>query len=449
MGWRPHYDGVKYFTIEDRIGTPIDVGPLLSREGFGLTMRLQIYADITEFYEPGPDAPGPRAAPSEVQRAFLKLLLVRDLDLRIVQVESFDDLRDENGQYGALSDQDLQLIQNALHQPTKGEVNWAQSGRPAVLLDSDEVRSEFLDSYFEFLPMPLAQTNTSIWTLDLSNMKLDLAPGVYELQFRLTLMERDHRDVEHKTSASLRFWVWDPPSIDELRVIEGYDTQRMIHGLDYERQRQESFQMIMGTDEPPSQQVGWAQNTFDQAAAYERGIGVTQDDAQAFRLYSESCLNGGHTMACTALGVFYETGRGVTADLSHAIALYEWGCNAGNALACHHLGNMYLFGKGVAQDYERARKLMRLSCDQGEAEGCANLGYIYGAGQGVEVNYSRAVALYRKACDMKSAHACRNLGIMYESGFGVDRDLIQARQLFAQSCAMGDTEGCQDQGRLQ
>ncbi len=247
--------------------------------------------------------------------------------------------------------------------------------------------------------------------------------------------------------------------------------------------------------------VGGWENCFQIAESYRKGNGVPRDVARAAQFYEHAC-DGGHTEACSILGLIrdggevykeacdggdaegcwhlgniYEEGDGESRDYgraqesyrlacaggyaqgcinlaryyiaeepSQAAELYRQGCDGGDADACNLLGVMYSAGNGVVEDPSRAAELFKQACDRGEAWGCSNLGKLYEAGNGVPLDRVRAAKLYGSACEGGIAPACNSLGLLYVSGYGVSRNLGRAAELFRRGCDGEEAWGCYNLG---
>ena len=77
----------------------------------------------------------------------------------------------------------------------------------------------------------------------------------------------------------------------------------------------------------------------------------------------------GHKGAQSNLGVFYEHGKGVTADASAAVAWYRRAAEAGEAGGQLNLGRCYADGKGVAVDARAAAEWL----ERAAASDCAEV----------------------------------------------------------------------------
>src|SRR6266545_2680359 len=98
--------------------------------------------------------------------------------------------------------------------------------------------------------------------------------------------------------------------------------------------------------------VAWlCVSTFSQPAECMRWTPQTPDDVKKL---SAECEKG-QLASCTALGIDYLTGRGVTKDENKARALLERACGGNDARGCNNLGIIYAEGQGVPKDEARAR----------------------------------------------------------------------------------------------
>ena len=173
---------------------------------------------------------------------------------------------------------------------------------------------------------------------------------------------------------------------------------------------------------------GWG-NCFRIAESYRKGNGVPRDVARAAQFYEHAC-DGGHTEACSTLGLIRYGGE-----------LYKEACDGGDAEGCWHLGNIYEEGDGASRDYGRARESYRLACAGGYAQGCRDLARYF-----IDKDSSQVADLYKQACDGGDATACNALGVMYSDGNGVREDPSRATDLFRTACDGGEAWGCYNLG---
>ena len=96
-------------------------------------------------------------------------------------------------------------------------------------------------------------------------------------------------------------------------------------------------------------QPDYPEAQFNLAQLYDAGRGVSEDNAEAARLY-RSAAEHGHVGAQVNLGRMYRDGRGVARDDSEAVRWYRQAADEGHPFAQYNLGRMYEEGDGVVQD---------------------------------------------------------------------------------------------------
>ncbi|MBO4720894.1 MAG: sel1 repeat family protein [Prevotella sp.] len=87
---------------------------------------------------------------------------------------------------------------------------------------------------------------------------------------------------------------------------------------------------------------------------YDKGHGVTQNDAQAFQWYSKSAAQE-YAKAQYAVGKCYKDGKGVEKDRTKAVSWFSKAAKQDNADGQFALGKSYLKGKGIAADEKKAK----------------------------------------------------------------------------------------------
>lgn len=223
---------------------------------------------------------------------------------------------------------------------------------------------------------------------------------------------------------------------------------------------------------------------FLMASAFQEGLGVTPDEAQATALYERSCA-GGMLLACNNLanGVLYPPGATeapAAAAVSRATELYKRGCDGQVFLSCVGLASMH--EAGHLQPAEEAQRFYEKACNGNYLPGCVSLGRVYARrdGAGAESamslyqractggnmsgcdeaglayesrrdapSYVEAVGLYRRACDGEYLLGCAHLGWLYQHGSGgVARDPVQAANLYRSACDGDVGYGCLRLGLL-
>ena len=84
----------------------------------------------------------------------------------------------------------------------------------------------------------------------------------------------------------------------------------------------------------------------------------------------------------------------------------------GDASAQVALGLMYDSGRGVPRDYAAAMSWYRKAADQHNASAQSALGFMYAVGHGVERDDAAAMAWYRRAANQGDTSAQAALGFM-------------------------------------
>jgi hypothetical protein len=133
---------------------------------------------------------------------------------------------------------------------------------------------------------------------------------------------------------------------------------------------------------------------------------AAKDFQRAADLYLKAC-NGRAGGGCTAVGVLYNRGLGVSLDTTQAAVYYERGCRLGDMAGCNNLGTMYQFGSIGFRDLAKAADLYERACSNDHMAGCANLGLLFLDSPGTAPQQkARARELLEKACVAGIARAC-------------------------------------------
>lgn len=127
------------------------------------------------------------------------------------------------------------------------------------------------------------------------------------------------------------------------------------------------------------------------------------------------------------MGVMYEYGYGVEADLQEALRWYRQAAEQGLPQAQNSLGFMYSLGLGVKRDSERAAHWLQCAAEQGHSGAQTNLGILYASGRGVEKDEEEALYWFRSAARNGNNQAQELLASAYSQGwYGLPRDSLQA-----------------------
>ena len=104
-------------------------------------------------------------------------------------------------------------------------------------------------------------------------------------------------------------------------------------------------------------------------ATYEEAVLLYEDkDYKGARDIAEAAAKKGDARAMAMLGLFYQKGLGVTADLNKAVDWYAQAADKDNADAQYALAEIYLDGALGEADMERGRFWLIKAAAQGRAE---------------------------------------------------------------------------------
>ena len=127
------------------------------------------------------------------------------------------------------------------------------------------------------------------------------------------------------------------------------------------------------------------------------------------------------------IGVMYEYGHGVEANIKEAIRWYREAARQGLPDAQNSLGFLYLLGLGVKPDPEMAAMWLHRAAGQGHSAAQTNLGIMFTTGRGVEKDHEKAVELFSSAARKGNAQAQGLLAQAYKEGwYGLNSDPVQA-----------------------
>ena len=139
------------------------------------------------------------------------------------------------------------------------------------------------------------------------------------------------------------------------------------------------------------------------ASYYAQGIGVTEDDDEAFKWYLKAAAQN-DVEAQYNLGWCYNDGHGVAQDYAETVKWWHKAAEQGNMFAQYNLACCYRDGHGVAQDDVEAANWYRRSADQGYMQAQSVLGVYYADGTGVPKNNVEAYMWWNLA----AAHNASN-----------------------------------------
>src|SRR5947209_11783133 len=114
-------------------------------------------------------------------------------------------------------------------------------------------------------------------------------------------------------------------------------------------------------------EAGDANAQLQLADAYEKGIGVKQDDKLAFQ-WRRKAADQGNAEAQNAVGVMYSLGRGVEQSKEEALRWYKKAARQHLAKADYNVAISYYNGDGMEADLVRAYTWMMLTKRNGDPD---------------------------------------------------------------------------------
>ncbi len=161
------------------------------------------------------------------------------------------------------------------------------------------------------------------------------------------------------------------------------------------------------------------------ALAYQHGIHVPQDPAEALRWY-RTAAEKANPSAQHLLGRMYLSGEGVEQDPAQARDWFRKAADQGYAAAQCDYAMLFLDGVGVPQNNAEAFKWFSLAAEGGSLTGLTYVGVMYLNGLGVSADINKGLGYLRQAAESGSPMAQANLGVMYANGVGVGQDTKEA-----------------------
>ncbi|MDP2765496.1 MAG: hypothetical protein Q8O54_11755, partial [Brevundimonas sp.] len=184
------------------------------------------------------------------------------------------------------------------------------------------------------------------------------------------------------------------------------------------------------------------------AVLYMTGRGVAADPTRGIAMFDAACRLGSSEGCDNAATARQRAGAAAARPQPTATALTLTGsvqaCLAGSQADCVRAGEAYTMGQGVAVDHVAARPLVVRGCEGGHANSCSWAGVNFETGDGGPVDLAQAGVYYRRACEGNLRRGgCGNLGRFYE--LAGDHELSEAA--YARACSDANLDYCQRQAQ--
>lgn len=222
----------------------------------------------------------------------------------------------------------------------------------------------------------------------------------------------------------------------------------------------------------------WTENYLGQI--YEEGLGVEKNLEKASKYFGDFCTKAGedckdccddYKRVKNAIRIQILSSASNTQkanlyasenNLKMALEVLEKGCEQNDFAACSDLGVYYATSKGVEKNINKALELYLKACDNNDKIACFNAAGLYlniNNNENIKRDLSKAKEFYTKACDLGEVVACRDLGqieqnmfITNEGQISLDElksDKNKAKELYNKACGLGDVGGCYLLGLLE
>ena len=184
-----------------------------------------------------------------------------------------------------------------------------------------------------------------------------------------------------------------------------------------------TIMLTCGQDCSPIQVI--ALNRLESNAVYEGILRYMSCNEKTSSVIPDSTL----ATWCNIGNDYYYGKNNKPQDYVQAVEWYRKSAEQGNMCAQYNLGLCYEFGRGVVADISEAKIWYHKAANQGDAEAqCQLANYYYSGGNGSDfIDYIEAVKWYRKSASQGNMRAQYKLGLCYECGYGVDKSLSEAR----------------------
>jgi len=185
---------------------------------------------------------------------------------------------------------------------------------------------------------------------------------------------------------------------------------------------------------------GGAGQEYRSQACVEQALRRTDDldmVAEARAQFEEQCRQG-HGVACSALGVMYETGTGVARSPERAADFYARACRTGNERGCANFAIAQIEGIGVPKQTAMAARALESACEKRDGRACLYLARLLEVGDGATRDPALAARLFAIACDGEEAAAC----VAHAENDERAGNHASTEAYLTKACALGDKGAC-------
>lgn len=142
---------------------------------------------------------------------------------------------------------------------------------------------------------------------------------------------------------------------------------------------------------------------------YEMGIGVEENETEAFKYYTLAADNG-NVMSMYRTGLCYYNGVGVKENLQEAFRWFNDAAGQESIHAYYYLGKMLMYGEGCTPNAEAGVQWLLKAAEFENHKAQFELGNAYLSGNGVEENDEIAMEWFEKAAENGNEKALKITG---------------------------------------
>ncbi len=203
-------------------------------------------------------------------------------------------------------------------------------------------------------------------------------------------------------------------------------------GIGVEQDEMEAFNWYYNAAEQ-----GDVNSQFNLGVMYAKGRGVKQNFTESFHWYREAARNGDHRAQST-VAMMCSKGIGTDKNEVEAFDWYKKSADSGQANSQYAIGECYAKGKGTERNYDAAFKWYAKAANQSHINAQLKLGFLYGKGLGTERDDTEAYLWIRKAAEAGHPNAQYNLGVIYAKGRGITKNIDSAIEWYSRAAEQGD-----------
>ena len=174
----------------------------------------------------------------------------------------------------------------------------------------------------------------------------------------------------------------------------------------------------------------------------------TRDYARAMKLYQVAAANG-DGWAINNIGLLYEEGRGVPADLAKAADYFRQAADRGEYHGFQNMARLHFTGTGVKQDPQRAQSWLDKGMKKGLKESYSEAASIYHYGRyGMPVDYTRALRYYEGASEHGDTDSAWYVAKFNLDGIGTPINTAKAIEIYERLAAQNDADALNSLGAI-